>query len=413
MRIKRLGLAAVFGIVTILSGCEFRPIEGTVSQNSVGGTPAPAVTQPLETIPQPTEPAKPASARVVAVGDDLVQTRVYQSAQKWSANGTYDFTKCYENVKSLIQAGDISMVNQETLIANDKFEISGSNFNFNSPTQLGDALVDLGFNVITMANNHALDKRVEGLLATLDYWNEKQQTDDVTVVGAYRNEADMNTIRIREVNGLKVAFLAFTEHTNGYSLPSGSPVKIIYTKDTTLMQKQIQAAKQQADAVIVSAHWGLEDTHTVSQETKTLAKQLVDWGADVIVGTHSHTAETMEYLTRTDGSKGFVFYSLGNFISAQTDNFNMVGEIANFTLTKNPGEQHATVSDIQVIPVITHYETRQQLNLRLYPYSMYNATLAAQHGLPVAPLGYAKTFNMGVIDKIIQDNIPEEFRKLN
>lgn len=415
IRSKKQILCALSAL--LLAGCGFEPVgEQTSSElkplihDATTAASADTTTE-ITTTTAPPEPEDP-SVRVVAVGDNLVQKYVYTAAQNWATDGTYDFTKCYENVADVIALGDIRMINQETLIANDQYEISGSNFNFNSPTQLGDALMDVGFNVITMANNHMLDKGIGGLLATLDYWDGMQQEHDVTVVGAYRDAEDMSRLRTMEINGMTVAFLAYTEHINGYSVPADSPVEIVLTSEVDVMQQQIESAKRVADAVIVSVHWGVEDTHYVPEERKMLAQDMVSWGADVIVGTHTHTAETMEYITREDGTQGFVFYSLGNFISAQTDNFNCVGEMADFTLTVDLETCEVIVSDVQIVPVITHYDDGRFKDLRLYPYYMYTSELADSHGLPVAPLGTAKTFSMDVINRIIDENIPKEFQQL-
>lgn len=365
--------------------------------------------------PEPTtEPAaEDKKVRVVAVGDNLVQTAVYREASYHAADGTYDFLPLYENVKDIIRAGDISVINQETLIANGEYEVSGSNFNFNSPPELGDDMIELGFNVFTLANNHLLDKGTGGLEATLDYWDSRSAVNDIVVCGAYRNEADAQDIRTMEVNGVTVAFLAYTEHINGYSVPSDSPLRIILTSEREVMEEQIRRADEIADAVIVSAHWGVEDTHTVSQDRIDLAQDMVEWGADVILGTHPHTAETMEYITRTDGTQGFVFYSLGNFISAQTDNFNLVGEIADFEIVVDGETEAVTIENIGVIPVINHYDDGVFSNMRLYPYNMYTEELAQGHGVPYAPMGTAKNFGMDVINAIVEANIPAEFRKLD
>lgn len=409
---KRISIAiAVLMCVPLLTCCGSKISQDAKNSSevvSVGGEPE------EETTEKETAPLENPVVRIVAAGDNLVQTAVYRTAQAKSVDETYDFSYSYENVKDIISSGDISILNQETLIANDKFEISGSNFNFNSPSQLGDEMIDLGFDVFTMSNNHVLDKGTDGLLATLDYWDSRMaEHDNVRVLGAYRDEMDMNDIRTIESNGMTIAFLGYTEHTNGYSLPADSPIKIVYTDETELMESQIKRAKQMADAVVVSVHWGLEDTHTVSDACRELAQNFVDWGADVVVGTHSHTAETMEYLERDNGSRGFVFYSLGNFISAQTDNFNTVGEIASLSLEKDMVTGEIKVDDIEVTPVITHYDDGSFTNLRLYPYSMYTSELADSHGLPYAPAGTAKTYSMDVINKIIEENIPEEFRKLD
>ncbi len=354
------------------------------------------------------------TVHMLAVGDNLVQTYVYRAAQKWSADGTsYDFTKTYENVAPLIQAADVAIINQETLICGGDYEISGSNFNFNSPVELGDELVEIGFDVFTLANNHCRDKGVDGMTATMDYWDGMMAQHPILAYGIYRDAADQNEIRVQEVNGMKIAYLAYTEHLNGYTIPESSPIKVGLTDDVALIERQIKEANEIADAVIVSAHWGNEDTHTVAERVYTLANQMVQWGADVILGSHSHTAQTMEYIDRPDGSRGFVFYSMGNFVSAQTDNFNLIGEMGNFDLTLDLTTGELLVENVKVTPVITHYDDGKLSNLRLYPYQMYTAELADSHGVPYSPMGTAKSFGMEVIHNIINANIPAEFQKLD
>ena len=224
--------------------------------------------------------------RVVAVGDDLVQRCVYETAQAHAQNGeNYNFAYCYENVKDMVSAGDLNIINQETLICNGDYEISGSNFNFNSPVELGDAVLDLGFNVITLSNNHLLDKGEGGLASCLNYWDQKKKEhDDIVVYGTYRDYMDMQQIRTKEVNGKTVAFLGYVENLNGYSLPENSDIEIPRTEQEDLIQQQIQQAKEIADVVVVSCHWGNEDTYIVRDDVKERAQKIINWGADVIIG---------------------------------------------------------------------------------------------------------------------------------
>ena len=343
-----------------------------------------------------------------------MQTYVYLAAQAQSADGvSYNFLPLYENIRPYVEAADVAVINQETLICGEGWEISGSNFNFNSPPQLGEDMVSLGFDVFTLANNHMLDKTINGLSASLDYWDGMMAKYPILALGAYRDEADQNRIRVQDVNGMKIAYLAYTEHMNMYQVPADSPIRIGLTSDEALIERQIKEAKEIADAVVVAAHWGAEDTHVVRDDVKELAHKMVNWGADVILGSHPHTAQTMEYVEREDGSLGFVYYSLGNFISAQTDNFNMIGEMGTFDLVKDGATGNVSVLNVGCIPVITHYDNGQFANLRLYPYSMYTPELAASHGLPYAPMGTAKTFNMDVVNWIINENIPKEFQRLD
>ncbi len=366
---------------------------------------------PTETEP-PTEPAfQPADVSFVAVGDNLIHTCVYKTASGHAADGiVYDFHYCYKNIADRIAAADLAFVNQETLICNGKLELSGTNLNFNSPVELGYDLADIGFDVFNMANNHVLDKGAEGIGYTLDYWDALQEEyPGVVVMGTYRNQEDMQNYRIAEKDGLKIGFLGYTEHTNGYSLPEDSELIIPYTSDESLMQMQIQELSQQVDCLVVSMHWGEEDTHVIQESVRELSQKLVDWGADVILGTGPHTLQSMEYLTRADGSRGFVFYSLGNFISGQTDNFNMVGGMGEFHICRDT-DGNITIEDVGLTPVITHYESGMT-NVRNYPYDLYTDELIETHNVPYAPGGSAKRWNWTVIDTIIEDNVPEEFRR--
>lgn len=400
-----------------ISGCDAQKINHTPTQ-PVQTSAIPVGTIPADSTPfteTTTQPviAEDATVTFLAVGDNLVQKRVYEAAQKYAEDGEeYNFNYCYKNVQDRIAAADLAYINQETIIANDEYEISGANLNFNSPTALGDEVVDLGFDVICMSNNHALDKGTGGLSATLDYWDRKKKeaATPLQVIGAYRDEEDMSSYRISEVNGMKIGWLAYTEHLNGYKLPADSSMRLPQTDDKQLIEAQIKELKTMTDAVIVSAHWGTEDTHVVNENVKNLAQEMIEWGADVIIGTHPHTLQTMEYITRSDGTKGFVFYSLGNFISAQTDNFNMIGGMAEFALQRKDGE--ITVEQVQLTPLITHYDDGNLSNLRVYPYYMYTDELVADHGVPASPWGTAKNWSWDVIHKIVEDNVPEEFRRL-
>ena len=418
MKRKCIAFLTAALLAVSVSGCDMKKISQTNTYNQPAetsyipvATDTPSVSVETGTLPTPA--AEDTSVKLLAVGDNLVQKRVYEAAQKYAENGEeYNFNYCYKNVEDRIAAADLAFINQETIIANDQYEISGANLNFNSPTELGDEVVDLGFDIICMSNNHALDKGTGGLSATLDYWENKisDAQSPLYVIGAYRNEEDMADYRISEVNGMKIGWLAYTEHINGYSLPADSPMRLPKTDERALIEAQIKELKEMTDAVVVSAHWGTEDTHVVNENVKNLAQDMIEWGADVIIGTHSHTLQTMEYITRSDGTKGFVFYSLGNFISAQTDNFNMIGGMAEFELKRTNGE--VTVEQVQVTPLITHYDDGNLSNLRVYPYYMYTSELVSGHGVPNSPWGTAKSWSWDVISKIVEDNIPEEFRRL-
>ncbi|MDE5619435.1 MAG: CapA family protein [Ruminococcus sp.] len=373
------------------------------------------------TTEEPTTEPVPEDKRVhvVAAGDNLIHYSVYKNAEAnaYGQEGVnYDFKPIYENVKYLVESADVAILNQETIISesNQVRGADGGQLIFNSPPEVADAVIDLGFDVFTMANNHLLDMGALGLEESINFWNKKADENNLTVLGAYLNEEDSENIRIREVNGVKIAFLAYAEHINGFSIPDDSSLRVIMNYEEDVIERQIKKAHEMADAVIVSAHWGVEDTHEVSEDRIELANKMVNWGADVILGCHTHTAETMEWIQRDDGTRGFVYYSMGNFVCAQTDNFNLVGEMPDFDIVVDGATGETRLEEVGAVPTIIHYDDGSFSNLRVYPYSKYTPELAESHGLPYAyPAGTYPQFGWDIVNSIIENNIPEEFRKLD
>ena len=415
MKYKAIALLTAVLMIVPAAGCSSR--SKTTPDDDIVVISGKPTTETIETVTPTeaeTEPPTEAEERLhfAAVGDNLIHKAVYRTAENHAENGKdYDFHYCYQGVEDTIKKADLAFINQETVICNGEFEISGSNLNFNSPNELGDDLIDIGFDIVSMANNHVLDKGSSGMRACLDYWDSQTaKNPELLVLGAYRDYQDMYDYRITEVNGIRVGILAYTDHTNGYSLPGDSEMRIPYLSDKEMIEKQIRELDSQVDCVIVSAHWGEEDTHVVREKDKNLARDMVDWGADVIIGTGPHTLQTMEYLERGDGTEGFVYYSLGNFISGQTDNFNMVGGMALFDIVKRDGV--TVIESPKLTPLITQYETGQLQNVRVVPYYDYTDQMVKDHGIPNSPMGHAKSWSWDIINKIVEDNVPEEFRKL-
>lgn len=356
------------------------------------------------------------SIHIIAAGDNMIQNGVLNAATA-NADGEqqYNFTPCYEDAKSIISSGDIKIINQSSLICdNENIAVSGDNYNLNSPPEVGNALIDTGFNVVSIGNRHLLDNGTGGLESCLNYWDKmKSNYYGLITYGAYKNETDMNDIRVCDINGLKVAFLSYTDSIANSDFLNDSDLEVVLLSDEEKVKSQIEAANDVADAVIISAHWGTEDTFDVADEVKQQAQNMVDWGADVILGVHPHVPQTMEYLTRQDGSQGFVFYSLGNFISSQTYNINLVGEVADFNIKVDP-KGNTTIEDIQVRPVITHFEGTDFSNLKVIPYRDYTEELCNTHGLPqISSNANYADWNMEKIKEIIDTGIPEEYQKLD
>ena len=407
-------LAILLAIVAGGIGCG--TIVGKANNDPQETSEAEGTTVPEETTEEQTTLPPDKVVHVTAAGDNLIHHSVMVNAREHAGGSGYDFKPLYSEVKYLIQDADLAILNQETVISesNDVRGAEGGVLIFNSPPEVADAVIDLGFDVFTMANNHLLDMGTSGLEESINFWNRKAVENDLTVLGAYLDEEDANNIRVREVNGVKIAFLAYAENINGFdALLDDVPLRVIKNDEEDVIERQIKEARQIADAVIVSAHWGAEDTNIVSDDRIELANKMVEWGADVILGCHTHTAQTMEWIERDDGTKGFVYYSMGNFICAQTDNFNVVGELADFDIVIDGTTGELRLEDVGCIPTIVHYESEFS-NMKVYPYSKYSPELAERHGLPYAvPQGTYTDFGWDVINDIIDEVIPTEFRKLD
>ena len=228
---------------------------------------------------------EPVSVNILAVGDNLIHGVIYNQAHARSATGGYDFTYAYKNVASTVAAADISIINQETIIDPEK---APSTYPcFNSPTELGDEMVKIGFDVFNIANNHSLDKGESGLRNAIKFWKSK----NVVFCGAYLDEEDYKTIPTNTVKGIKFAYVGLTEPTNGLSLPDGSKTILMLGADEDRIEKRVKAASEISDMTIVNVHWGEEYTHTPTDRQHELAQKLADWGADIIIGTHPHVIQ--------------------------------------------------------------------------------------------------------------------------
>ena len=373
--------------------------DSTTSDSSVT-TAATTVTEPPQTTAtSQTEPPPPdiRTVHLVCAGDNLIHSSIYKQAKRRAeANGEdgYDFDYVYEKVEKYLDGADIAILNQETIVTD---ELEPSDYpRFCSPADLGEKMIEMGFNAFSLSNNHILDRGEEGLLATLRFWDSHE---GIIRYGAYRDEEDMNNIRTMEVNGVTFAFLGDMEHTNGLSLPSDSECKITYFDELDLIEQQVRRADEIADVVIVSAHYGKETINEQTQTQLDLTQKLVEWGADLIIGTQPHTAQGMEYIQKTDGSNAFVFYCLGNFVSAQSYELTMVGILGDLDIVKNMDTGEVTIENVKAIPIITQYGYNYS-NIHIEPYATYTEEMLEDHG--------CDGFDQDTIDYVLSF-IPEEF----
>ena len=265
---------------------------------------------------------------MIMTGDALIHNSVFKDAAL--GDGNYDFTKQMEYIAPIIKNYDLAFYNQETIIGGKNLGISTYPL-FNSPDEIGDCMINMGFNMVNLASNHSLDKGEAGILYSLNYWKGK----DVLTAGSYESEEDRTTPRIREKNGIKYTLLAYTTSTNGIPYPDNKTYYAVPYSDETV-KEDIERVKNQVDLIFVSMHWGTEYNQTEDENKKRIASYLSELGVNVIIGTHPHVLEPIEFIGDT-----LVIYSLGNYISAQIGVERLTGALVSLDITKTTNEDNS------------------------------------------------------------------------
>lgn len=289
------------------------------------------------------------SISMSVIGDIMCHNSQYIDAFNSSSN-TYDFSYVFESIKSYVEPADIAIGNLETTFAGSK--IGYSNYpRFNTPEQLATNLKDFGIDVLSTANNHSMDTNYSGIVSTINYLDNA----GISHTGTYVSKEQQDTILVKDVKGIKIAFLAFTYGTNGIPVPKDKSY-CINLIDKDLILEQINLAKAKCpDLICVNMHWGIEYETKPNTEQKDLADFLFNNGVDIILGSHPHVLQPMEKRTVTleDGSTKdcFVIYSLGNFISGQTKENTRNSAILNITITKSGETGETSLNFVSYIPI--------------------------------------------------------------
>ena len=285
------------------------------------------------------EKPKEYSASLVMVGDLLVHDRLYNAMK--TSNG-YDFKPALTYIKDIVKEYDIAYYNQETILGGEEIGLS-SYPSFNSPYEVGDAMIDAGFNLVSLATNHTLDRGEKAITNSVNYWNEHPS---VLAVGSYLSFEERDKVRIKEVNNITYTMLNYTYGTNGIKVPEGKEylvnvwpctgsdprVDTKYQEYKIKVKEDIDRVRDKVDVLIVSMHWGIEYTHTPTKYQEDMANYLSSLGVDIIIGTHPHVVMPITYIDDT-----LVIYSLGNFLSAQETNVDYnttVGLLSTVKITK-------------------------------------------------------------------------------
>lgn len=408
---KNLILILVFALISVFSfGCE--PKNGSTSEIAVldldlSGVSDPSVSLDMlvaensfDELPPPEPIVTVEYLHIMAVGDNLMHEPVMRSGLQ--ADGTYDFTYFYDNIRPYMDIADVKIVNQETIMAGDDRGFSGYP-SFNSPVGLADSIVNAGFNVVLHASNHICDMGIGGLNDCKKYWDENHP--DTLVVGIYGEEGKNDDIPLLESNGVTFAILNYTyganseilqrdleNHTNILSTYNDSRY-LDYNSLNPQVLDDISRANELADIVIVCPHWGIEYQTKENAFQDRVAREMVDAGADVIIGTHPHVVQPVEWITTDNGNSGICYYSLGNFVSNQYDPICLLEGMAWVTIEKTTTETFDRFgseisTDIRlipdgtgVLPIVLQYHSGNTGNTidGVIPVEQYTNELANAH----------------------------------
>lgn len=310
---------------------------------------------------------------LVAVGDNLMHENVISTGKQ--QDGTYNYDCLFENITEDLKKANLAVINQETIFGSDQKEFSAYP-KFNSPTAVGDSEVKAGFNVILHATNHTTDMGTEGVENCLEFWKTKHPK--TTVLGINDSKKAQNTIPVVEKNGIKVAMLNYTYGTNGNTVLGSEKSYLVNYLDENRVVSDIKKAKKKADFVIVFPHWGTEDVSEVTQEQVKYAKLMSNAGADLIIGTHPHVLQKVEWIKRKDGNRTLCYYSLGNYISGQNQLSEILGGMARVKIERKDGVTRITGG--KLVPLATYYNWSTNIT-RTYKLSKCPKDFVSTHSI--------------------------------
>ena len=356
-------------------------------------------------VTEETEPEEPVyegpEISIIMVGDMLMHTPVEKSALQ--EDGTYSYDAIFANTVSKIQAADLAIVNEEVIIGGEKLGISGYPA-FNAPFELGDDLVEAGFDVICHGTNHALDQGKKGLKNCLTFWEENYP--EIPVLGIHDSKEDQDEIYIYEQDGVKIAILNFTYGTNGIALPSDMPFAVDLLEEEKVVSA-IAKAEELADFTIVCPHWGTEYELGTTSQQKKWCNIFMENGVDLVLGTHPHVIEPVEMLVdEATGHSMLVYYSLGNFVnwtsgSGEGIAHRMVGGMSEVTLGMDENGE-VFIMDYGMEPVVCHL-TEGTNGVTVYFLEDYSTALAGQNEIVKQDADFSYAYCVNLCDQVWGD----------
>lgn len=302
---------------------------------------------PTETTTSEPETPAPVTVNLIMIGDMLLHDVVQYTGKM--PDGTYNYDHFFTHIRQDVQNADVAIVNQEVMIGGAGLGISGYP-DFNCREEVGDALVKAGFDIILHATNHSMDRGQKGIDNCMNFWDSRYP--QIKYLGINRTREDYENIYVYEKDGFKIAMLNYTYGLNGIALPSDRPYLVNLLNEEKII-RDLQTAEQIADFTIVYPHWGTEYVYEPDSSQRKWAQLFADYGADLVLGAHPHVIEPVEWITGASGNRTLVYYSLGNFISAQSAAPRMLGAMADVTLEKD-NDGNVSIKNYGVTPLVTH-----------------------------------------------------------
>lgn len=306
------------------------------------------------------------NASLFMVGDCLIHSAVYGDADR-DNDGVYDFTSMISEFGDIVGSHDLAFYNQESILGGTEIGLS-TYPRFNSPYSVGDAFRNLGFNMVSLANNHTLDRGEQAIVNSKNYWN--QFKDSVITAGSYQSQEERDEIVIKEVNGIKYTLLSYTTDTNGLRAPKGKEY-FVNTYDNEKAKNDIEKIKDKVDVIIVAMHWGEEYNQGITNSQREIAEYLSSLGVNIIIGHHPHVVEPIDYIGNT-----LVVYSLGNFISAQRGVEKLTGGMVSLNIKKTVENDVTSISleNVKVGLTYTYSDMSKsyRTDFKVYPYQKLN-----------------------------------------
>ena len=405
------------GNIFLLFGCaktEMVSEDNTVTNENIASTTGTIAieTEAIETESQ--DAIQPSTAqssevapeyKIIMVGDVLLHTPVEESCLQ--PDGSYDYDSLFYHTKEEISAADLALVNQEVIIGGADLGITGYP-SFNADFSLCDSLAGAGFDIICHATNHAMDKGRKGLINCAKYW--KENYPQITVLGIH-DTADTSTSCgaepvILDLPDMKIAVLNYTYGTNGIPLPDDMPYAVDLL-DEEQVAADIRRAEELADFTIVCPHWGTEYRLTPDASQEKWTKVFAENGADLVLGTHPHVIEPIEWVTDEERDhEMLVYYSLGNFVNWTSGTGEgvanrMVGGMAEVTLTKNDNGE-LEIADYGVKPMISHVASGPE-GVTTYFLEDYPEELAEENEIVSQDPEFSREYCVNLCDSVWGD----------